>query len=111
MSELEPQKNPKKEVATRHIPQEIVPVPIAEVRDFVHDAVRGTSLVNPLTQALAGWVFFEPHLRFRTSWIVASAGDHSCRAVANPSKAPTERRRFARSQLRGVLVVGLSVLG
>jgi hypothetical protein len=64
VSELEPQKRPKKEIAPRHIPQEVVPVPFDEVRDFVRDALKGTSLVDPLASTLSGWAFFEPHLRF-----------------------------------------------
>lgn len=64
MSEIEPQKRPSKEVAPKHIPQEVVPVPIDEVREFVRDALRETSLVNPITQVLSGWTFFAPHLRF-----------------------------------------------
>ena len=53
-----------KEVAPRHIPQVVVPVQLEEVRDFVRDALRGTSLVDPIASALSGWAFFEPHLRF-----------------------------------------------
>jgi hypothetical protein len=64
VSEIEPRKRQKKELAVRHIPQEIVPVPIAEVRDFVRDAVNGTNLRGIVPQVLSGWVFFEPHLRF-----------------------------------------------
>jgi hypothetical protein len=64
VSELEPLKHPKKEVAPRHIPHVTVPVPADEVRDFVREALRGTSLVDPIASVLSGWVFFEPHLRF-----------------------------------------------
>ena len=64
VSEIEPQKPSKKVVAPRHIPQEVVPVPLDEVRELVHDAVRASSLVNPITVALSGWMFFEPYLRF-----------------------------------------------
>ena len=64
MSELEPHKRPKREVAPRHIPQVVVPVPFEEARDFVRQALRGTSLIDPVAQVAAGWVFFEPHLRF-----------------------------------------------
>lgn len=40
-------------------------MPFDQVRDFVHDALRGTSLANPfLALAWSGWVFFEPYLRF-----------------------------------------------
>ena len=35
-----------------------------EVREFVHDALRGTSLVDPFANVLSGWGFFAPHLRF-----------------------------------------------
>jgi hypothetical protein len=63
-NELEPQKPAKKAVAPKHIPQEVVPVPCDEVRDFVRDALRGTSLVDPVTQVLTGWAFFQSHLRF-----------------------------------------------
>ncbi|MCU1469321.1 MAG: hypothetical protein JWQ39_470 [Glaciihabitans sp.] len=61
---MEPQKRTKNEVAPRHIPQEVVPVPFDEVRDFVRDALRGTSLVDPVASALSGWAFFEARLRF-----------------------------------------------
>lgn len=64
MSELEPRKHPKKDVAPRHIPQVVVPVPFEEVRDFVRRALTGTSLLDPLAQVASGWVFFEPYLRF-----------------------------------------------
>jgi hypothetical protein len=64
MDELESGKRPKKEVAPRHIPQMVVPVPLGEVRDFVREALKGTSLRDPIASALSGWLFFEPHLRF-----------------------------------------------
>jgi hypothetical protein len=64
VSELEPRKRSKKEVAPRHIPQLVVPVPVGEVRDFVHNALKGTSLADPIAGALSGWMFFQPHLRF-----------------------------------------------
>jgi hypothetical protein len=61
---MEPLRGPNREVALRHIPQLVVPVPVDEVREFVRDALRGTSLVDPLASTLSGWAFFEPHLRF-----------------------------------------------
>jgi hypothetical protein len=64
VTELEPRKHSKKEVGPRHIPQLVVPVPVGEVRDFVHDALKGTSLADPIAGALSGWMFFQPHLRF-----------------------------------------------
>ena len=64
MTEMEPRKHAKKEVAPRHIPQMVVPVRYDEVREFVRDAVKGTSLVNPIGQFASGWFLFEPHLRF-----------------------------------------------
>lgn len=64
MSELEPQKRPKKELASRHIPQVVVPIPIDEVREFVRHALRGASIIDPVAQVAAGWAFFEPRLRF-----------------------------------------------
>jgi hypothetical protein len=39
-------------------------VPIEEVRDFVRDALRRTSLTDPLAQVLGGYIAFEPRLRF-----------------------------------------------
>lgn len=40
-------------------------MPFDEVRDFVRDALRGTSLTNPyLALAWSGWAFFKPYLRF-----------------------------------------------
>jgi hypothetical protein len=64
VTEIEPQKHPKKEVAPRHIPQLVVPVPFEEVRDFMRDALRGTSVADPVASALSGWAFFRPYLRF-----------------------------------------------
>lgn len=64
MSELEPSRRSKKIVAPRHIPQVIVPIPIDEVREFVHDAVRGTRLVNPVASAYSGWTLFAPRVRY-----------------------------------------------
>jgi len=64
MSELEPHKRPKKEVAPRHIPQLVVPVPIDEIRAFMHDALHGTSIMDPLASYFSRWLFFEPHLRY-----------------------------------------------
>jgi hypothetical protein len=64
VSEIERHNRPERAVAARHIPSEVVPVPIDEVRDFVHDAIRGTSLVDPISQLFTGWLAFEPHLRF-----------------------------------------------
>jgi hypothetical protein len=64
VSEIERHTRPKKAVAPRHIPQEIVPVPIDEVRELVRSAVSRTSLTDPVVPVLAGWAFFEPHLRF-----------------------------------------------
>ena len=61
---MEPQKRPRRDVAPRHIPQEVVPVPFDEVRDLVRDALRGTSLADPVANALSGWAFFEPRVRF-----------------------------------------------
>lgn len=63
MSELEPRPKPG-EVAPRHIPNEIVPVPIGEVRDFVHQALHGTSLVDPIAQYFTGWMAFEGRVRY-----------------------------------------------
>jgi hypothetical protein len=64
MGDLEPHRRAKREVAPRHIPQMVVPVPLDEVRQFVRDALTGTSILNPVVQAYTGWAFFEPHLRF-----------------------------------------------
>jgi hypothetical protein len=64
VSELEPRKRPEKDVAPKHVPQEVVPVAIEDVHEFVHDALRGTSLVDPFANALAGWAVFTPHLRY-----------------------------------------------
>nr|WP_249776501.1 hypothetical protein [Leifsonia sp. C5G2] len=54
----------RKAAVPRRIPSEVVPVPIAEVREFVRDAVRGTSLTDPFAQLLGGYALFEPRLRF-----------------------------------------------
>ena len=61
VSEMEPR---KQGLVPRHIPHIVVPVPIREVGDFVRDAVRGTSIVNPFVQIYVGWALFTPHLRF-----------------------------------------------
>jgi hypothetical protein len=61
---LEPRKRPKKAVTPRHIPQVVVPVPFDEVREFVRQALKGTSLVDPIAQVATGWMLFEPNLRF-----------------------------------------------
>jgi len=64
MSEIEPRRHPKKDLALRHIPSEVVPVPLAEAQSFVRDAVSRTILRSPITSAFAGWAFFSPRLRF-----------------------------------------------
>jgi hypothetical protein len=64
VSEIEPHRRAKKEVAPRHIPQLVVPVPIDDVRDFMRSALRGTSIADPMAGALAGFWFFVPHLRY-----------------------------------------------
>jgi hypothetical protein len=64
VSEIEPPRRSKKSVAPRHIPQVVVPVPFDEARDFVREALQGTSLVNPVTSAVSGWAFFKPLIRF-----------------------------------------------
>jgi len=66
MSELEPGGQSKREVARRHVPHVIVPVAPEDVRDFVRDALRNTSILNPVARVYAGWAFFEPHVRFTT---------------------------------------------
>ncbi|MDR6972754.1 hypothetical protein [Leifsonia shinshuensis] len=70
MSELEPRKrrglrsSRKKALVPRHIPSEVVPVPVEDVEDFVRDALRGTSLRDPFAQILGGYALFAPQLRF-----------------------------------------------
>lgn len=64
MGELEPRRHEKKAVVPRRIPSEVVPVPLAEVSDFVRDALQGTSILDPFGQVASGWVFFQPKLRF-----------------------------------------------
>lgn len=64
MSEVEPHKRRGQEIAPRHIPSVVVPVPLVEARAFVHAALTGTTFANPIAQAIAGWMFFEPHVRF-----------------------------------------------
>lgn len=39
-------------------------MPLAEARDFVRDALTGTSIVDPVARYYGGWLLFEPHLRF-----------------------------------------------
>ena len=64
MSELEPPRRPKKDVAPKHIPQVVIPVPFDEARDFVREALQGTGFVNPVTRAATGWALFKPFIRF-----------------------------------------------
>ncbi len=66
MSELEPRKRPKKDVVSkeRHIPQLVVPVPLSEVRDFLRDALSGTSIADPVSSVLSGFAAFAPRLRY-----------------------------------------------
>ena len=61
---MEPQKRWVKKSGLRHIPQVVVPVPMAEARDFVRDALTGTSIVDPFASYLSGWAFFAPYIRF-----------------------------------------------
>lgn len=39
-------------------------MPFAEVRDFVRDALSGTSIMDPFARNLSDWEFFAPHIRF-----------------------------------------------
>jgi hypothetical protein len=61
---MEPLRRPKKEVAPRHIPQVVVPVALGEVRGFVRDALKGTSLIDPIARYFSGWTFLAPYVRF-----------------------------------------------
>ncbi|WP_285116587.1 hypothetical protein [Leifsonia sp. fls2-241-R2A-40a] len=63
MSELEPRKRRKKAVVPRRIPSEIVPVAPEEARDFVRDALKGTSLRDPFAQLLSAQFVFEQRVR------------------------------------------------
>jgi hypothetical protein len=64
VSDLEPRKRRTKDVAPRHIPSEVVPLPIGDVREFMHDALQRTNLGNPLVGALSGFIFFRPYVRY-----------------------------------------------
>lgn len=64
VSEIEARMRAKGEVAPRHIPQVVVPVAPEEAREFLRDALSQTGLFNPFIQVYAGWMFFEPHVRF-----------------------------------------------
>jgi hypothetical protein len=64
VSELEPRGRGRKRVAARHVPSEVVPIPPEEARDFVRDALQGTSFRDPFAQLASGWFLFEPFLRF-----------------------------------------------
>ena len=71
VSEMSPRRRGKRgverrkhAVEPRHIPQLVVPVPLDEVRDFVRQAVKGTSLVDPAAQLFSGFALFEQRLRF-----------------------------------------------
>ncbi len=64
MSELEPAKRQKQELEPRHIPQLVIAVPLADVREFMWDALKSTSIADPFAGALAGFVAFAPHVRY-----------------------------------------------
>ncbi|WP_085370844.1 hypothetical protein [Leifsonia sp. NCR5] len=64
MSKIEPHRGPGRDAAQRHIPQVVVPIAPEHAADFLRDALKGTSLVDPFAQLASGWVFFEPHVRF-----------------------------------------------
>lgn len=64
MSALEPRRHQKKAVVPRRIPSEVVPIPVDEAPDFVRQALKGTSLLDPFAQLASGWVLFQPRLRF-----------------------------------------------
>ncbi|WP_434317672.1 hypothetical protein [Leifsonia sp. P73] len=64
MSELEPQRHAKKAVQARRMPSEVVPVPVEEVPDFIRDALKGTSLLDPFAQLASGWFLFDAKLSF-----------------------------------------------
>ena len=64
MSDLEPRKSRKREVVAPHIPQVVVPIELANVRDFLREALTRTSFSNPYVQSLTAFAFFEPHVRF-----------------------------------------------
>ena len=64
MSEVEPHEPHGREVAPRHIPSVVVPVPLGGAREFLRAAMTGTTFLNPIAQVIAGWAFFEPHVRF-----------------------------------------------
>ncbi|WP_374010461.1 hypothetical protein [Leifsonia sp. LS-T14] len=65
MSELEPRKRRRsKAVVPRRIPSEVVPVAPEEAREFVRDAMKGTSLRDPFAQLLSLQLVFEQRVRF-----------------------------------------------
>ena len=98
VSELEPRRRRKKEVAPRHIPQEVVPIPFDEVRDFVRDPLKGTSLVDPIASVFAGYVFFEPHLHFTPVDDTHTRIEIDGRPVARVNRLP---RILALTKLKG----------
>lgn len=63
---MRPRKSDKNDVEPKRLPHVVVPVPIGEVRDFVRQAVKGTSLVDPVAQVFSGFVLFEQRLRYST---------------------------------------------
>jgi hypothetical protein len=54
----------RRELAPRHIPHVDVPIPIGEAREFLRDALRGTSIVDPVARLITSRWMFEPHVRF-----------------------------------------------
>ena len=55
VSELEPRHPSKKQVAPKHVPQLVVPVPIEKVRAMVRDATRDSTL-NSFGRIYGGWL-------------------------------------------------------
>lgn len=68
-------------------------MPIAEVRDFVQDAVRGTSLTNPIASVFTGFALFRPHLRFS-----AVDDTHSRIEIAVVGMSPRAEKLFYMQQ-------------
>ena len=63
MSELEPRHPSKKQVAPKHVPQLVVPVPVQEIQELVRDAARDTTLTTILGRVYAGWMASGMRLR------------------------------------------------
>ncbi|MBX3098755.1 MAG: hypothetical protein KF761_04180 [Salinibacterium sp.] len=63
MSEMEPRQPTEGEVAPKRFPQEVVPVPIEDLRELLVEATRNTTLTTFFGQFYTGWMLLDMKLR------------------------------------------------